>query len=170
VAPAVKDAIAARFREFVFLDRKLAREPLSLAELSRWTLPKRHLGRVLHGEHADVRADQRASLRVPAQLRVSFESLGQLGDALITNLSRGGLFVATEHLLEIGTRVTLRIQVIGAEKDLEVVGEVVSQNMGPLGTPQRGLGFRFAEVEGELRKQLDALYERALQAAVPRRR
>jgi Tfp pilus assembly protein PilZ len=165
----VTDDIAARFREYVFLDRKRAREPLSPAELARWTLLKRHLGRVLQGGPDDERADQRASLRVPAQLRVSFASLGQLGEALITNLSRVGLFVATDHLLELGTRVVLRIELVWEEKDLEVVAEVVSQNLGPRG-PQRGLGFRFAEVEGELRKRLDALYERALLAAVPGRR
>jgi uncharacterized protein (TIGR02266 family) len=167
---AATDDIAGRFREFVFLDRKRAREPLSPAELTRWTLLKRLLGRELHGAHADDRADQRASLRVPAQLRVSFASLGELGEALITNLSRGGLFVATGHPLAIGTRVTLRVQLAGEEKDLEVVAEVVSQNLGPRGTHQRGLGFRFAEVEGEVRRRLDALYERALQAAALRRR
>lgn len=166
----MSDDIAARFREYVFLDRKRAREALTPAELTRWTLLKRHLGRVLQGAHGDDRADQRGSLRVPAQLKASFDSLGQLGDALITNLSRGGLFLATEHLLEIGTRVTLRVHVAGAEQDLEVLAEVVSQNLGPRGTPQRGLGFRFSEAEGALRKQLDALYERALQASAPRRR
>jgi uncharacterized protein (TIGR02266 family) len=166
----VSDDIAARFREFLFLDRKRAREALSSAELTRWTLLKRQLGRAFHGAHDDDRADQRSSLRVPAQLKVSFDSLGNLGAALITNLSRGGLFVATEHMLELGTRVTLRIEVAGAEQDLEVLAEVVSQNLGPRATRQRGLGFRFAEVEGALRKQLDALYERALQAAASRRR
>jgi hypothetical protein len=93
----VTDDIAARFPEYVFLDRKRARE--------------------------------------------AFESLDQLGDALITNVSRGDLFVATEH-----------------------------QNLGPRGAPQRGLGFRFAEVEGAPRNRLDALYERALQTAASRRR
>ena len=66
--------------------------------------------------------------------------------------------------------MTLRVHVAGAEQDLEVLAEVVSQNLGPRGTPQRGLGFRFSEAEGALRKQLDALYERALQASAPRRR
>ena len=164
------DDIAVRFREFVFLDRKRARESLSPAELARWALLKRLLGRELQGAHGDERADQRASLRVPAQMRVSFESLGQLGEALITNLSRGGLFVATDLLLEIGTRVALRIEVAGGEKDVEVVGEVVSRNLSPRGTLQRGLGFRFAEAEGELRKRLDVLYEGALEAAASRRR
>jgi hypothetical protein len=55
-------------------------------------------------------------------------------------------------------------------KGIEVQAEVVSRNLGPRGDPRRGLGFRFVETEGPLRKELDALYERALEAAVSRRR
>jgi hypothetical protein len=47
---------------------------------------------------------------------------------------------------------------------------VVSRNLGPRGDPRRGLGLRFAEGEGAVRKELDTLYERALEAAGPRRR
>jgi uncharacterized protein (TIGR02266 family) len=162
--------VAARFRAFVFLDRKRAREGLSPAELARWTSLKRQLGRELSGDCDDRRADQRGSLRVPARMRVSFASIGELGQSLMTNLSRGGLFVATELVLEIGTRVTLRLHVGGAEKDLEAQAEVVSLGLGPRGDPKRGLGLRFVETEGAVRRELDALYERALEAAAPRRR
>ena len=161
--------VAASFRAFVFLDRKQAREGLSPAELARWKALKRELSRELSG-FEDERADQRGSLRVPVRLRVSFASMGELGHALMTNLSRGGLFVATDLLLEIGTRLVLRLHVEGASKGLEVQAEVVSQGLGPRGDPKRGLGLRFVETEAALRKELDALYERALAAAGPRQR
>jgi type IV pilus assembly protein PilZ len=161
--------VAESFRAFVFLDRKQARKGLSPAELARWKALKRELSRELSGGCDDERADQRGSLRVPVKLRVSFASMGELGQALMTNLSRGGLFVATDRLLEIGTRLTLRLHVEGASKGLEVQAEVVSQDLGPRGDPKRGLGLRFVETEGALRKELDALYERALTAAGPRR-
>jgi uncharacterized protein (TIGR02266 family) len=162
------NGVAASFRAFVFLDRKQAREGLDPAELARWKALKRELGREF-GDCDDERADQRGSLRLPVKLRVSFASMGELGQALMTNLSRGGLFVATDLLLEIGTRLTLRLHV-EAGKGLEVEAEVVSQNLGPRGDPRRGLGLRFAEADAALRRQLDALYERALEAAGPRRR
>ena len=88
---------------------------------------------------------------------------------LVAEASGENLFVATDASLEIGTRVVLRIEVPGADKELEVAAEVVSRNLGPRGNAQRGLGFRFGEVEGEQRKLLGALYERALQAASRRR-
>jgi uncharacterized protein (TIGR02266 family) len=162
--------VAESFRAFVFLDRKQAREGLSPSELARWKTLKRELSRELSGGCDDERADQRGSLRVPVKLRVSFSSMGELGQALMTNLSRGGLFVATERALEIGARVALRLHVEGAPKGLEVQAEVVSRNLSPRGGPAQGLGLRFVEVEGALRKELDALYERALAAAGPRRR
>ena len=48
--------------------------------------------------------------------------------------------------------------------------EVASRDLGPRGDPKRGLGLRFVETEGAVREELDALYERALEAAGPRRR
>jgi uncharacterized protein (TIGR02266 family) len=157
--------IGARFREFVSLDRRRAQEGLSPAELSRWAALKRYLGRELAPGLSDERADERGSLRVPARMRVSFASLGQLGHCLMTNLSRGGLFVATDHLLAIGTRVLLRLHVEHEARTLEVPAEVVSQNVGPAAAQQRGIGLRFLDVDPPVRKELDALYERALAAA-----
>ena len=157
--------VAASFRAFVFLDRKQAREGLSPVELQRWMALKRELSRELSGDADDRRVNQRASLRVPAKLRVSFASLGELGQALITNLSRGGVFVATDQLLEIGSRVLLRLHVDDPGRDVEVQAEVVSQNLGPRGDSRRGIGLRFVDAEPAVRKELDALYERALEAA-----
>jgi uncharacterized protein (TIGR02266 family) len=157
--------VAAHFRAFVFLDRKQAREGLSASEFARWTALKRELSRELSGDGDETRTRQRASLRLPAKLRVSFASLGELGQALITNLSRGGVFVATDHLLEIGTRLVLRLHVDQPGRDLEVQAEVVSQNLGPKGDSTRGIGLRFVDTEPALRRELDALYERALEAA-----
>ena len=162
--------VAANFRVFVFLDRKQTREGLTPSELARWTALKRELTRELSGDGDEERVNQRDSLRVPARLRVSFASLGELGQALITNLSRGGVFVATDHLLEIGTRVVLRLHVDQPGKDVEVNAEVVSLDLGPRGSPQRGVGLRFVDAEAAVRRELDALYERALEAARTGRR
>jgi len=157
--------VAASFRAFVFLDRKQAREGLSPSELARWAALKRELSRELSGDGDEERVNQRASLRLPAKLRVSFASLGELGQALITNLSRGGVFVATDHRLEMGARYLLRLHVDRPGKDVEVQAEVVSHNLGPKGDPKRGIGLRFADAEAAVRRELDALYERALEAA-----
>jgi uncharacterized protein (TIGR02266 family) len=157
--------VAASFRAFVFLDRKQAREGLSPSEFERWNALKRELSREFIPDTDEERANQRASLRLPTRLRVSFASLGELGQALITNLSRGGVFIATHHLLELGTRVTLRLHVERPGKDVDAQAEVVSHNLGPKGDPRRGIGLRFVDAEQAVRRELDALYERALEAA-----
>jgi len=157
--------VAASFRAFLLLDRKQAREGLSPSELARWEALKRALARELSGDGNEEREKQRASLRVPARLRVSFASLDELGQALITNFSRGGVFVAMDHVLEMGTRVTLRLHVDEPGKDVDVLAEVVSQSLGPKGDPKRGMGLRFADAEPAVRRELDALHERALEAA-----
>lgn len=161
------DDVAARFREFVFLDRRRATQGLTPAELAQWSALKRLLGRALTPELSDERSDERASLRVPLRMRVSFASLGALGHCLMTNLSRGGLFVAAEPLLPIGTRVVLRLHVEAEARTLEVAAEVVSHGVGPSRVEPRGMGLRFIDTDGAQRKELDAIYERALLAAFP---
>ncbi len=42
----------------------------------------------------DTHADRRGSVRVPVKLRVGFATYGELRESLMTNLSRGGLFVS----------------------------------------------------------------------------
>ncbi len=79
----------------------------------------------------------------------------------MTNLSRRGVFVQTEHLLEIGMRFELRIHVDDPPQDIAVRVEVVSQNVGPSYVSREpGIGLRFLDADAEAEKQLDELYER----------
>jgi len=132
------------------------------------------LGKVFSPELSDEDSDRRASLRVPAQLRVDFASIAELRGKLMTNLSRGGLFVATTHLLDIGTRVALHIQVESSGERLEIPAEVVSQNVGPrYESDPPGMGMQFLEMDAAVERRLAELYEEVLHAAagsgVPRR-
>ena len=159
--------IAARFREYVSLDRKRAAEGLSPAELRRWLNLKRSLGKTFSPDLTDRHADLRGSLRVPARLAVSFGTVGELTRSLMTNLSRGGVFIATSDVLEIGAHVRLLVAIEETGKTLEIPGEVVSQNVDPgFETDQQGMGVRFLDVDGETREQIDRLYESQLREAV----
>jgi Tfp pilus assembly protein PilZ len=84
----------------------------------------------------------------------------------MTNLSRGGVFIATESPASIGTRLQLLIHVEGTGERLEVPVEVVSVNVGPqLMGDAHGMGLRFLEAGSELQRQLDRFYERRLAEA-----
>jgi Tfp pilus assembly protein PilZ len=154
------------FRAYMALERKRSGAGLSPEELGRWTELKRRLSRHLTPDVSDEHADQRRSVRVPTRLAVSFSSLGQLVGSLMTNLSRRGLFVATEHLLDIGTRLELRIQIGDTGEVIELPAEVVSHNLGPgFENDSPGMGMSFRDASPGVEKQMAKLYERALQKA-----
>jgi uncharacterized protein (TIGR02266 family) len=166
--------VVAQFREYIRLDRKHRSGGLTPTELERWTLLKRSLGRKFSPGLSDESYDQRSSVRLPAQLRVDFPSIAALRGELMTNLSRGGLFVATTHLLDIGTRVTLHINVESSDERLEIPAEVVSQNVGPrYESDPPGMGMRFLDMDEAVERRLEELYEETFHAAagsgVPRR-
>lgn len=158
--------VTARFREFVQLDRRREAEGLTPEELDRWMLLKRFLNKRFSPGLSEERADQRHSVRVPARLTVSFRDTGELRNSLMTNLSRGGLFVATERPLEIGSSLELRIDVAETDDRIDVKVEVVSLNLSAdLSRTRRGMGLRFVDPAPEIQRKLDELYEQQLKKA-----
>ena len=154
------------FRQFTALDRRRKADGLSIAELSRWHALKRALNRHFQPDADPNQQDKRESVRVPLRLKVAFDSYGQIRDSLMTNLSRGGLFVATDAPLAIGTPFDLRIQV--GSKEIEVPGVVASHHTGAsLSSEERGMGIRFANLDASVQKEIDDLYDRALEPARP---
>ncbi len=153
--------LADRFREYVRLDRLHSGAGLSPAELKRWMMLKRQLSQHFSPGLSDACADQRESVRVPTRLAVSFPTEGELARSLMTNLSRRGVFVRTEHLLEIGSRFELRIHVDDPPQDVAIQVEVVSHNVGPsFDSHESGMGLRILEADEAVEKQLDELYAR----------
>ena len=151
--------VALIFREYVRLDR-MREEGLTPSELHRWTLLKRKLNKHFSPGLPDSHVDQRESVRVPARIRVSFASEGELAQSLMTNLSRRGVFVETPHPLEIGARLELRIQVESPDRVLIVPAEVVSYGIGPHLGVKSGMGLRIGDLDAETDAQLTDLYER----------
>lgn len=150
----------ALFRAYMQLERR-RREGLSPAELDRWNLLHRQLesafGDVAHSEGAG----RRATPRVPTHLEVCFVDSREIGSVLMTNLSRGGLFVPTENPLPIGSEVKLRIRIEAPRMEVVALGEVTSHNVGPrLDRKARGMGIRFKNLSEADQKLVDDLYER----------
>jgi uncharacterized protein (TIGR02266 family) len=155
-----------QFRELVRLDRKNRNEGLTPLEIERWIHLKRRFAQLFAPDLSDAHADARASVRVPTRLRVDFPSVAELRDQRMTNISRGGVFVATTHLLDIGTRVSLSLAVGPKGERLEVPAEVISHNVGPhFETDQRGMGLRFLEMNPDTHRALEELYETSLKRA-----
>ena len=78
----------------------------------------------------------------------------------MTNISRGGIFVPIERPAEIGTELKLRIQVASPSREIVLVGEVVSTNIGPdFEVQRRGMGIRFKSLGESDQALVDELYE-----------
>ncbi len=152
--------VASQFREYVRIDRARRTGALTPEELQRWMALKRRLGQHFNPGLSDERADERESVRIPAKLSASFRSEGELGRCLMRNLSKKGLFVATNHALSIGTRIELCVHVDAPARDITLPAEVISHDVGPDFRNERGMGLRFLEMSPDTQKQLDELYER----------
>jgi branched-chain amino acid aminotransferase len=158
--------VSSRFREYILLERRRDAEGLTPAELARWTLLKRFLSRRFSPEVSEEQTEERRSVRVPTKLAVAFRDREALRSSLMTNISRGGLFIATERPAEIGTVLELRIDISETGESIDISAEVVSLNVGPdFSKLERGMGLRFRATTEETQRKLDALYERKLKEA-----
>ena len=94
-------------------------------------------------------------LRVKATFRVGYETMDQLVVAYTTDLSRGGMFVATYKLLPRGTVIRLNIALPDGESEVSVTGKVVyvreaSQSEGR----SAGMGVQFIDPDGSIQRRL----------------
>jgi uncharacterized protein (TIGR02266 family) len=158
--------LPAVFREYKRLERIRDEQGFSLKDLERWTLLKRILSEHFRPGLGREIADKQASLRVPVRLRVAFGDRGALRECLMTNISRGGVFIATDDPLPIGTSLQLRIHVGESERTLEIAGEIVTVNTGAdMKSSERGMGITFttrSEADESLVKEL---YGKAMEDA-----
>jgi Tfp pilus assembly protein PilZ len=145
------------------LERKRASTGVSPEELKRWQLLKRRLGKEFHPKLEDEHSDKRQSVRVPTLLRVSFPDRRSLEHCLMTNISRGGVFIATVAPEPIGTALRIAIRIEGDAEDLMVNAVVVSQNYsdGPYGEA-RGMALAFDHPNPATQARLEKLYEEKL--------
>lgn len=154
---------AALFREWVRLDKKRKGAGLSLSDLQRWGELKQQLNKTFSPDVSDDKLAMRESVTVPIRLRVNFESAGTLQGCLMTNLSRGGVFINSAMPPPIGTRIQLRLRLRDDGTEVEIPGEVVATNVGPaFELRQLGMAIRFLDAGPEASALLERLYEGAL--------
>ena len=161
--------LPAAFREYMLLERRRSSEEgITVLEWQRWVQLKRLLDRQFGQESKSTTSDRRAdSVRVPTRLRVGFESYGEIRECLMTDVSRGGLFISTPNPLPLGTKIRVQIRIEETSDGLDVQGEVAWHNLGPgLQTEEQGMGVQFVRLTEEEEKGVDNLYERSLHKAI----
>jgi len=151
-------------REFGALDRRRDRAGLTLLECQRWVDLKRTLSKHYPQGEAPVGAERRRHVRLPMRLLAQYETRDQLHESLITNVSRGGMFISTAFPLEIGTEFILCIRIDTTGEAIELPCEVVSHNIGPdLSTSMLGMGLRFGRLAEAQRTAVDDLFDIAVE-------
>ncbi|HWV38027.1 MAG TPA: TIGR02266 family protein [Vulgatibacter sp.] len=99
--------------------------------------------------------------RVPARLEVAFSTGSEVGRAWTQDISRGGVFVATENPPALGTAVELTLALPGGDA-VKLPAEVV-RLIGPEESAakgfQQGCGLTFHDVSPEVRRRLEAFVE-----------
>ena len=156
------------FREYMALERtRSSADGIAVSEFQRWCQLKKLLNRHFQPDLNDRHEDRRESVRVPVKLRVGFETYGEIRECLMTNLSRGGLFIATSAPLPHGAKLQVWIRIEESDHEIELQGEVASHNSGPgLLSDELGMGIKFVGKDEEQGKAIDDLYERALRQAI----
>jgi uncharacterized protein (TIGR02266 family) len=157
------------FLEYIGLDRERDASGISGPVHERWSLLKRKLNVHFQPDLETRHADRRNSIRVPTRLELRYESSGFLGESLITNVSREGVFIATKNPLAIGAAVDLYafFDSDGRELTFDLKGTVASHHTGSdLYGEQFGMGVRFCGLDEDQRKWVDEMYGQAVQRAV----
>lgn len=113
----------------------------------------------------------RRAARFPVSLAVSFRSGEELTRAYTTDLSHGGVFIATDAPPPVGTRLMVTLELPGAYGSVEAEAEVVravtaEEAAGRGGRP--GVGVEFVGSGDEVRARVESV-TRHLQARAGRR-
>ncbi len=146
------------FREYARLERKRTTEGVTVAEHERWAALRSQLDRRF-SKGAPAGVERRDSVRVPTRMKISYAGTQGLSEALMTDLSRSGVFINTAFPAPAGSRIDLRLRIESTGEVLEIPARVVSNNVGPgLSTRKMGMGVTFLAVAPEVRDKLDALY------------
>ena len=95
---------------------------------------------------------KRLQSRVPVQMKVVFQDIGEVLEAFSTNLGSGGMLLATDRDLTTGARLRLRFSLPGLRDEFNTSAEVAWRRSDLEGGP--GLGLRFIDLSLAERDQI----------------
>ena len=109
----------------------------------------------------DSDEDRRGVDRIPKKFKIIYNSGNMLVHTYLSNIGVGGVFVPTDHPMDSGTRLHVKICHPNEEKDLEVNCEVVwirkKEMITPSGKFPSGMGVKFLSLSPEDKKKIERL-------------
>jgi uncharacterized protein (TIGR02266 family) len=106
--------------------------------------------------------DRRLAPRIAVAVAVTFESEHNFYTGLTSDLSSGGLFVATHNLRPVGERIHLRFTLPTSHEPIEVTTEVrwLRPNAVAGGGGEVGMGLQFLDISMQAREAVHAFLRR----------
>ena len=106
--------------------------------------------------------ERRSSPRAELVVRVNYQTVDSLFSEFARNINDGGLFVETDTPQPIGTSVELEFKLPGADRPIEVIGNVVRSIESDQATPDgvAGMGIEFENLDSGVREQINEIIQR----------
>jgi len=92
-------------------------------------------------------------VQVAAQVKVRYESILDFHDSQAVNVSRSGMFLASENSGPVGSFVEFELALADGLSLLKGKGEVVRVTQSPVA----GMGIRFSELDQESRRRIESI-------------
>ena len=106
--------------------------------------------------------ERRASPRADIVVRVNYQSVDSLFSEFARNINDGGIFVETDTPHPIGTNVELEFKLPGADRPIEVVGNVVRSVSADQveSDGAAGMGIEFENLCSGVRQQINEIIQK----------
>ncbi len=104
---------------------------------------------------SDNREFERADVRL--QLNYRDATGGNFLFEYSRNISKGGIFIETQHPATLGTMLTIQFQSPETDEQLEVEGEVVWVNSLDGDSPNPGMGIQWKNLGEEARAEIASI-------------
>lgn len=90
---------------------------------------------------------RRSTRRVPCNISMRVAGGGGTHTSKTLDISHGGIFLATDESMEIGTRLEMTFQIPGDEHVISAVGKVAWQGGGGVDGGRAGVGVKFSRID-----------------------
>jgi type IV pilus assembly protein PilZ len=124
-------------------------------------MARSHLQEAVSSDFIDG-IERRSSPRAELVVRVNYQTVDSLFSEFARNINDGGIFVETDTPQPIGTSVELEFKLPGADRPIEVIGNVVRSIESDQATPDgvAGMGIEFENLDSDVREQINEIIQR----------
>ena len=108
--------------------------------------------------------EKRQFPRIDAKIKVVFKSMGDFIEEYTKNISKGGIFLKTDKLLDPNAQIEIQLIFPESKRDHKIIGRV--KRLVVMSDPENedkqiyGVGIHFIKLEQHTLKAIDELYSR----------